>query len=435
MHITSEERRWPPPHRAVLSRLLAVETATWFGAYAAPVVLAFAVLDRGGSARQVGVVLAADTLGMLASAPYGGAIADRVRRNLVMCAAEAAAAVFQGLAVLALVAGAAPLPWLAVLQALVGISRGFFYPAATGLVPSLIEDERARQRANGLLGTAQAAARLGGPPIAGLIVAVSGAEAALAINFGAYSASAFLLLGFPHTRPSETGEGVFESIRRGWRELQAHEWLWLTVAWFSALQCLAVAPLLVLGPEIAKHALHGSVGWGLVLGGLGGGGAAGAALAAIVRTRRPLRPAIAAYALYALPLLALARPVPLALLVVAAALAGASGGYFGATWFTVFQRNVPREAISRVSAWDWEASLAGLPLGMLIVPEVANVSGARLTLAFAAAATVAVTLVAARRPSVAAVTSLGAEQEASDAARRGRELGRKRRDSNPRPPA
>jgi glutamate synthase domain-containing protein 3 len=35
------------------------------------------------------------------------------------------------------------------------------------------------------------------------------------------------------------------------------------VAWFSGVQCLAAAPLLVLGPEIAERSLHGSAGWGL----------------------------------------------------------------------------------------------------------------------------------------------------------------------------
>jgi MFS family permease len=399
MHISPDQRY------AALPRLLAIETATWFGTYATPVVLAFAVLDRGGGSGRVGIVLAADTIGMLISTPYGGSIADRLPRNVVMCAAEVAAASFQGAAVLVLATGAGALPWLAVLQGLVGVSRGFFYPAATGLVPSLIREDRARQRANGLLGTAQAAARLGAPPLAGVAVAVSGAEAALLVNVGAYSASALLLFGFPRVRGNERPEPVRHAIRKGWAELRAREWIWLTVAWFSALQCLAQAPLLVLGPKIAQRSLHGSAGWGLVLGGLGAGAAAGAALRAILRPQRPLRPAIAAYALVALPLLALAAPVSLPLVVASSVLAGAGAGFFSATWFSIFQRNVPRNAISRISAWDWEASLAGLPLGMLLAPPLAHLLGASLTLTAAAVASVVVTLFVARRSSLAAVTA------------------------------
>ena len=212
MHISPDQRY------AALPRLLAIETATWFGTYATPVVLAFAVLDRGGGSGRVGIVLAADTIGMLISTPYGGSIADRLPRNVVMCAAEVAAASFQGAAVLVLATGAGALPWLAVLQGLVGVSRGFFYPAATGLVPSLIREDRARQCANGLLGTAQAAARLGAPPLAGVAVAVSGAEAALLVNVGAYSASALLLFGFPRVRGNERPEPVRHAIRKGWAD-------------------------------------------------------------------------------------------------------------------------------------------------------------------------------------------------------------------------
>jgi hypothetical protein len=100
-------------------------------------------------------------------------------------------------------------------------------------------------------------------------------------------------------------------------------------------------------------------------------------------------------------LLALAKPLALPLVVAAAALAGVSAGFFGVTWFTLFQRNVPHESISRVSAWDWEASLAGLPLGMLLAPQLAHAIGAAPTLAAAAAVTIVLTLLVARRPSIA----------------------------------
>src|SRR5919204_6706412 len=391
--------------RAVLLRLVVVDGSSWFGTYATPVVLAFAVLEHGGGASQVGFVLAADTIGMLACIPYGGVVADRLPRNVVMCLAEIAAAGFQALAILVIVDGIAMFPWLVVLQGVVGVSRGFFNPAATGLVASLIEDDRVRQSANGLLGTAQALARLGGPAVSGAMIAASGPVAALLTNCGAYALSAFVLATLPRPLTRERPERMLESIRRGWHELRAREWLWLTVAWFSALQCVAQAPLLVLGPEIARRSLQGSAGWGLVLGGVGAGAAAGAALTAFLRPRRPLRPAIAAYALYALPLLALAKPASLPVVVVSAVLAGGSGGFFAASWFTIFQRNVPREAISRISAWDWEASLAGLPLGMVIAPLVAERIGVPLTLVSAAAATVALTGVVARRTSLGSVAA------------------------------
>jgi hypothetical protein len=159
---------------------------------------------------------------------------------------------------------------------------------------------------------------------------------------------------------------------------------------------------------------RGAAGWGVILGAIGVGAAAGAMLAAAIRAQRPLRPAIAASTFYSLPLLALALALPLPLVAGSAALAGASGGFFGASWFTIFQRNVPREAISRISAWDWEASLAGLPLGMLLAPQLARLVGTRFALAAAAVSTVAVTVLVCLRPSLSFPTASPTDPVRSD---------------------
>jgi MFS family permease len=74
-----------------------------FSAYAVSVVgdrmvtiaLAFAVLNLGGSASAVGVVLAARTLPLVASLLIGG-VADRVSRRTVMVAADLSRLATQG---------------------------------------------------------------------------------------------------------------------------------------------------------------------------------------------------------------------------------------------------------------------------------------------------------------------------------------------------
>jgi predicted MFS family arabinose efflux permease len=388
-----------------LPRLLVVCAASWFGTYATPVVLAFAVLDRHAGAGAVGVVLSADTVGMVATTVVGGAVADRLGRSLTMAAAEFAATALQLAGATLLVAGVAPLPWLVLTQFLVGVSRGVFNPAATGLVPDLIADEALRRRANGLIEAAQATARLAAPAIGGIVVATAGAGAALFVNGGTYLVSGVLLATLPRSRPAPRREPLFASIAGGWREFRRHEWLWLTIAWFALLQALAQGPLLVLGPVLATQQRLGAQGWGLVLAALGLGSVAGAGLTALLRLERPLRPAVVGYLLNA-PLLALlAAGAAFPLVLAAAFAAGGGGGFFSATWFTVFQRNVPRESLARISAFDWAASLSGLPVGMLIAPRVGEAIGASATLAAAAAAVVVPTLLLAGRRSVAGVVA------------------------------
>jgi hypothetical protein len=56
-------------------------------------------------------------------------------------------------------------------------------------------------------------------------------------------------------------------------------------------------------------------------------------------------------------------------------LGGACFSIFAAQWDTTMQRQVPREVLSRVSAYDWFGSTVFLPLGFAIVGPVASVIG------------------------------------------------------------
>jgi MFS family permease len=322
-----------------------------------------------------------------------------------MAAAEFAAAGLQLAGAVLLAAGVAPLPWLVLTQCLVGVSRGFFNPAATGLVPDLIPDEARRQRANGFIEAAQAASRLAAPAVAGVVVATAGAGTALFVNAGTYLVSGVVLTTLPPSAARAPREPFRDSIAGGWREFRRHEWLWLTIAWFACLQALAQGPLLVLGPVLAAQQRLGAQGWGFVLAAVGLGSVAGAGLTALLRLARPLRPAVVGYTLYAPLLGVLAAGAALPVVIAAAFAAGTGGGFFSATWFTVFQRNVPRDSVARISAFDWAASLSGLPIGMLIAPSIGGAIGLPATLAAAAVAVVVSSLLLAPRRSIGGVAA------------------------------
>jgi len=61
--------------------------------------------------------------------------------------------------------------------------------------------------------------------------------------------------------------------------------------------------------------------------------------------------------------------------VIGSFLGGAAFAIFDTQWQTTMQREVPREVLSRVSAYDWFGSLVLLPLGYAIVGPVASVLG------------------------------------------------------------
>ena len=83
---------------------------------------------------------------------------------------------------------------LALLSGLTGIATGFFNPASTGLLPAIVAPERLQQ-ANGVRATAMSAGEIGGPVLAGVLVAAFGAGWALAVDAATFGASALLLLG------------------------------------------------------------------------------------------------------------------------------------------------------------------------------------------------------------------------------------------------
>jgi MFS family permease len=122
------------------------------------IALAFAVLELGGSATEVGVVLAARIAPMVATLLIGGVVADRLSRRALMVAADIARLVTQGAIAALLLAGTAEIWMLAVLSGLTGAATGFFNPASTGLMPAIVPSERL-QEANGIRATALSAVR------------------------------------------------------------------------------------------------------------------------------------------------------------------------------------------------------------------------------------------------------------------------------------
>jgi hypothetical protein len=77
----------------------------------------------------------------------------------------------------------------------------------------------------------------------------------------------------------------------------------------------------------------------------------------------------------ALPPLAFAAGLPVPVIAAAAALGGTGIIVFYSLFTTTFQRQVPEQALSRVSSYDWFASLAVYPVGLAVAGPVAAALG------------------------------------------------------------
>src|SRR3954452_10191463 len=115
-------------------RLLVTGTTTSaLGNAVTPVALAFAVLDLGGSAAELGLVVAAFALADVVTVLFGGVLGDRVSRQLMMEGSAAACVVTQGLVAALLVGGWATIPMLAVLGAVNGCLGALSQPSASAM--------------------------------------------------------------------------------------------------------------------------------------------------------------------------------------------------------------------------------------------------------------------------------------------------------------
>lgn len=367
--------------------LLSAEAVSVLGDRVVPIALAFAVLDLGGDAGDVGFVLAARTLPLVACLLFGGVIADRLPRRAVMVAADIARCATQGLLAALLLTDAAAIGTIAGLAALTGAATGFFSPASLALVPAIVAP-RLLQQANGIRATVTSGGEFIGPAVGGLLIAVASPGWALAADAATFAISAVLLtrLVVPG-RVRSAATRMTRDLADGWRAFASRRWVWSVVAG-AAIGNLAWGAWSVLGPVIAERRLGGAGAWGTVLALMGAGALIGSAVAIRTTPRRPLLWTVGGYGIaFWLPLAALAAGASVVAIACAAFVSGAAIMLGNTIWETALQRHVPDDTLSRVTAYDWFGSLAFYPLGVAMWGPVAGVVGVSTALWAAAAIT------------------------------------------------
>jgi MFS family permease len=338
------------------------------------VALAFAVLELGGSASEVGLVLAASWAPLVLTVLAGGVVADRTSRRAVMVAADLVRIATQGTMAVLIISGVAEIWMLAALAGITGAATGFFNPASTGLLPEVVPEDQL-QPANALRGTAVSGSEILGPLLAGVLVAAAGAGWAIAVDAATFaiSAACLTMLRPPRRELPERRPFVAE-LRDGWTAFRSRRWVWTFVTYF-AFSNLLWGAWSSLGPIVADRDLGGAAVWGTVLGATGVGALAGSLMATRARPRRPLLFVAVVEGLFAMPLAFLAAGAPAPLLAVGALLSGLGMMLGMAVWESTLQRHIPAESLSRVASYDWFGSYAFYPLGLAMWGSVAGAIG------------------------------------------------------------
>jgi MFS family permease len=184
---------------------------------------------------------------------------------------------------------------------------------------------------------------------------------------------------------------MLHELRVGWQDFWSRTWLWAIVLQFGFVLAFENAAILILGPTVAKEHLGGPAAWGAVLTATSVGLVVSGLIMLRWRPRRILLTATLSVFLFVLPLLALAGPAPLLVVIGAAFVSGIAYEVFGVLWDTAMQQEIPQDRLSRLSAYDALGSLALTPLALAALGPIAGVAGTRTTLLACAVLTIAAT--------------------------------------------
>lgn len=183
--------RFGPLRSAPFRWLLAARTTSILGNAVVPIALAFAVLDLTGSAADLGLVVASRSVANVAVLLFGGVIADRLPRDVVLVGTSFAAAVTQGAVAVLVITGSASISSLVVLSVLNGAVAAVSLPAAGALVPDTVPETQLRP-ANALLRLGLNGGSILGASAGAGLVAVVGPGWGLAVDAAGFAVAGVL---------------------------------------------------------------------------------------------------------------------------------------------------------------------------------------------------------------------------------------------------
>jgi MFS family permease len=401
----------PLRHR-LFRLLLAGRTVNALGNSFAPIALAFAVLDLTGSATDLGFVVGARTVVNVAFLLFGGVLADRLPKNLLMVGSSVAAGLTQAAVAALVLTHAATIPLLVGLAAVNGMVGALALPASAAILPQTVPAD-IRQQANAINRVALNSASVLGAPIAGVVVASVGPGWGIAVDAATFVIAAFCFaaLGAPvgtepagtepagtepaGTEPArslataepilaaeeaalgvpdngvdlekEPGEpapkrpNVIADLRTGWSEFRSRTWLWVVVAGFCVSNMAWAGGLFVLGPVVADDTIGGLIAMRL-------------------RLRRLLYFGVACCLPLAIPVFLLGALPHLWALIAGCLVGGLAIEQFGVAWETTMQEHIPSDKLARVYSYDMVGSFVAIPIGEMAAGPLAQVFGREATL-------------------------------------------------------
>ncbi len=372
---------WPLRNRDYRLLTLGLST-TLLGNGLWSVALVWQVIAMGGGAGQAAFVITMFSAGLLISVLPAGVAADRLPKLLVMRASlwvQAALLIIVGV----LAIGDQVQIWhLAVTGFAFGIAEGFYIPAYTALLPTILAPEDLLA-ANGIEGVLRPGLQFAlGPAIGALLVQLWSPGWAI-LTQGAMFVLAAIILGFirPPSAVAPDGEddepeSALGDLLAGLRYMYRTKWFFATLLFAVGNVLVVVGPIEVLLPFVIRD-IGGAPGHhATVLAVFGMAGAVGALLVASrPLPRRYITVMLVLWGLGALPLALIGYTDAIWMIAAVMVVVGATSEAGQVIWGTLLQRRVPAEMLGRASSLDFFVSLVMMPASLALAVPAAHLIG------------------------------------------------------------
>ena len=385
-----------------VKRLFIARLISNFGNGMGPIALAFGILALpNGSANMLGFVLGTTTVVFLLMAPFGGVIADKYGRARMVGLTDMAAGAVLFIQVFYFAKGEVPLAILLITNGFFGLMWGIFWPAFSGLMPAVLPEE-GLQKGNALNAFMTNAGVISGAAVAGILIDIFGVAFTLAIDAASFFISGLMIFTFRHLTPraQKSENTMLDDLLHGWKVFLSFRWIVIIVGAFSFIVMCWAAAENVLGPLIALEHFNGAKSWSFVISAESAGLIVGSLIAIKVKPKYPMRFLMISSFTITFYIWSLAKPQSLLLIAFGAFLFGITLDLWGTLWSTALQRKVPRDSLSRVSAFDAMGSMMFRPVGLAIAAPLSTLVGIENFLQILAAITVVAILVPLLDPQV-----------------------------------
>lgn len=353
------------------------------GSWAYNIALWVWIFEETGSVGWVAATSLARFVPALVLSTYGGVLAERFERTVVMRVCDALAAV--AMASLALTAAVGGPPALGlVFAALTSMSAVANDPAVQAMIPQVVGEEDLAA-ANASYGTVDSTSVILGPAIGAGLLLLGPASVAFAVNAATFAISVLLVSRMTArsvpTDVTEAGTGVVAQMLVGVRAIASSTSAAVLVG-FSVLATFVYGVDTVLFVVLAEQrygAASGGVGYFLTALGIGGILAAGLVnrLAALPRLGAIITVGMA---LYCLPTALLVVVDDLTVALALQVVRGAGTLVVDVLAITALQRSLPPHLISRVFGVFNTLVLAAVAVGALVAPAVLRATSLDTTL-------------------------------------------------------